>query len=89
MSPFNNEYPASYKQMIQDEKEKLAKELPELAAAIVEGILRFSSDMQEHSGVNLPSKCVAFAAFVLPNAFKKFEHKLRYEDHLEVMIEYE
>ena len=82
-------YPDSYLQTIRDEQAKISMEIPQLEASINEGIIRFASDMHEYKGANLPSKSVAFAAVVLPHSFKNMDHKLRFYEHMDVMLTYE
>lgn len=79
-------YSTSYRQKILDAREKLAREIPQLEVAIMEGIIQFAADMQEHTGADLPSSRVAFAAVVLPYSFKNLNHKICFKNHTSVML---
>ena len=86
MAPPYHGFSTSYYQKIIDAQKKLAKEIPELDTAITEGIIQFASDMLKYTGANLPSSLVVFAAVVLPHSFKNLTHKIRFINHLDMML---
>ena len=86
MAPPYRGFSSSYLQKIYDAQEKLASEIPALDLAITDGIVQFASDMLVYTGANLPSSRVVFVSVVLPWSFKNLTHKLRFSEHLDMML---
>ena len=86
MAPPYPGFSTAYYQRIYAAQEKLAKEIPELDVGITEGIVQFASSMLKYTGANLPSPLVVFAAVVLPHSFENLTFKIRFMNHLEIML---
>lgn len=87
MAPYFG-YSSAYQSEIREVEQRASRRIPELEAAITEGLVHFAGRMKIYSGYRLPSKDVVFAAVVLPLAFNTLKYKIRLLDHVYVMLTY-